>query len=186
MKENRKGLALRAGPLITLGLGAAALAYLFCVFLPAQKALRALQAQSREKQTYIAQVASLLDSIAKTQAKIDEAREYADNWRRRAPEPDSMGNFLSQVTQSAQASGVETLRLDPQQPQHLQTVEKLPYEIEVEGSYRQVFALLVNLEQMGAPSWVEELRIESTGENSEELQCELKMAVFAGRNGNSD
>jgi Tfp pilus assembly protein PilO len=81
---------------------------------------------------------------------------------------------------------VKTVRFDPQAHQRYQILHKLPLEMEVQGAFAQVFDFVRRLESLEAPIWVEEVSLEPVSENSEDLQCELKMAIFAARTDISD
>ena len=75
------------GPLITLLLGAAALGYVFLVFLPVQKSIRQLHRELRSKQDFVAQAEQLNATIAETEERLQQATAFTASWRERATEP---------------------------------------------------------------------------------------------------
>lgn len=186
MKTTRWQAALHSSPLITLVLGAAALAYTFLLFIPGQKSIRKLQAELREKQDFITQAAVLGTTIFETQQRVDEADKFAERWRGAAPDPTRMASVFAQVTSGAQLAGLKTLQFDPAAAHRLQTLQKLPVHMGVEGEFAEAFEFVRKLEELETPLWVEELHMEAVSENREDLQCELKMVVFAAHAGNSD
>ena len=176
----------RSRLLITVAMGGAVLAYAFFVFLPTQKSIRQLHDELRQKQTEIYQAEQLIATTVKTERELAETKDFIGKWREKAPGAKEVTGMFAQVTQDARESGVKTVRFDPQALQRYQTVDKLPLEMEVQGAFPQVFDFVRRLEGLEAPIWVEEVNLEPVSENSEDLQCELKMAVFAARTDISD
>jgi Tfp pilus assembly protein PilO len=172
--------------LITVALGGAVLAYAFFVFLPTQKSIRELHTELQRKQMEIVQAERLVSTTVQTGRELAETREFIGRWRETTPTAKEVMGVFAQVTQGARDSGVKTVRFDPQPQRRYETVDKLPLEMEIQGAFNQVFDFVRCLESLEAPIWVEELTLEPASENSEKLQCELKMAVFAVRTDNSD
>jgi len=177
---------VRGRILITAALGVAVLAYAFFVFLPTQNSIRELHAELQQKQTEILQAETLLDTTVQTERDLSQTREFTSHWCDKAPRAKKLTGIFAQVTLQARKSGVKTVRFDPQPPRRYETIEKLPLEMEVQGPFERVFDFVRRLETLEAPIWVEEMSLEPKSEASEDLQCELKMAVFAARTDISD
>ena len=167
-------------------MGGAVLTYAFFVFLPTQKSIRQLDGEMRQKQTEVYQAEQLMATTVKTQRELAETKDFIGKWRDKAPGAKKLTGLFAQVTQGARESGVKTVRFDPQAQQRYETIDKLPLEMEVRGAFPQVFDFVRRLEDLEAPIWVEEVSLEPVSENSEDLQCELKMAVLAARTDISD
>lgn len=195
--NNRLSLtSLHTGPIITVVLGAVALAYAFLLFLPNQKSIQTLQRELRQKQDYVSQAPLTVALIGETRDRLARTADYSTQWRERAPDPNRMASLFAQIMECAQQSQVKTIRFDPSSPESLNTLLRFPVEMEVEGTFAQVFELTRGLETLGAPIWIASIDIESASddsvgaalasENREKVKCELKMEVFAARTENSN
>ncbi len=188
--------ALHTGPLITLVLGAVALGYVFLMFLPNQKSIQKMHREIREKQNYVSQSPMTVNQIGETRDRLAQTADYGSQWRDRAPDPARMAAFFAQMIECAHESRVKTLRFDPASPEAFHTVQRFPVEMDVEGTFAQVFELTRSLELLEAPIWIASINIESASddrggsESSSEgrgkVVCELKMGVFTDRTEDSD
>jgi Tfp pilus assembly protein PilO len=151
-----------------------------------QKSIRQLHRELRSKQDYVAQAQRLGPTIAETEARLQEANAFTASWQERAPGTAGLSGFYAGVIDAAQEAGVKTVRFDPGSPEPLKTLQKQPLEMEIEGTFAGVFQFSSRLERLAAPVWLEEINIEPRSEDRENLQCEIKMAVFAARTENSD
>jgi Tfp pilus assembly protein PilO len=186
MTANPLQKCLRNRLLITIALGGAVLAYAFFVFMPMQESIRRLHDDVRQKQTEIYQSEQLLAAIVATERELADTQDFIRNWRNKASGASGLTGVFAQVTQDAHESGVKTLRFAPQMIQRRETLDELPLEMEVQGPFSKIFDFVHRLETLEASLWVRELSVERASENSEDLKCELKMAIFAARTDNSN
>jgi hypothetical protein len=66
----------------------------------------------------------------------------------------------------------------PEPKTALATVDRIPLTIGVSGKLHDVQSLLASVERVDQRIWVDEVLIERSKEASEEITCELKLAVF--------
>ncbi|HZZ28616.1 MAG TPA: type 4a pilus biogenesis protein PilO [Pirellulales bacterium] len=164
---------------ITLPTALAALAYLWFVFVPTAKALRNIHDQIRDKESFIAQTDALHTSAAHVEHDLAEVQQYTQDWCRQTPAPGQLEMLFEKITDYIRRSGVISTRFEPLQEVSLEIIHRMPVRMEVTGSYAQIFRLLASLERLPETVWVEELKIEKSKESGKDVQCELKLEVFA-------
>jgi len=186
-KTKSSATSIRRGSwLITLALGAAALIYLFCVFLPTARAIHRTREEIRMQQEFIAQATFLPAALADTQQKLDAAHEYAASWHNRLTVPSRLPELLGRLTRQADLAGSNTTRFEPQKPSNYEYFRTVPIKFDAHGSYAQVAALLARLEQLPELIWVDELRLTTTSEATKNVQIDLNLTVFAGNSEKSE
>jgi Tfp pilus assembly protein PilO len=186
-KINSPKSSIRRGSwLITLALGAAALVYLFCVFLPTARAIHRTREEIRVQQEFIAQATFLPAALADAQKQLDAARVYAASWRNRLTAPSRLPELLGRLTRQSDLAGSSTTRFEPQKPRDCEYLRTVPIKFIARGSYAQAAGLLARLEQLPELIWVDELRMTTASEAAKTVQIDLNLTVFAGNSEKSE
>jgi Tfp pilus assembly protein PilO len=170
---------------MTIGLGAAVVAYAFGVFLPGQRATAELRKQLREKRMAIMQADRLLYPIYDAETELSRAKEFLDKSKAAAPAEDEIASVMAEVHRRALATGVEVVRFEPRKPTSLETVNQHPVAVTLEGRFHAVWTFLHKLETLEAPLWISDLRVDPKEGLEDELQLELVLTVFSDKEKNS-
>jgi len=165
---------------------AAAGAYFYFVFLPGQRSLAGLQEELNAAERFIAQVEAFGPALRATQQQLDQTRRYVERWEKTAPTEDGLSRVFGRVNRLAKESGVTTTRFEPRQAVPYDTVQRLPVAMTCIGSFAETSRFLQTLEGLEETIWVERLQMRKTGQDSEVLECELTLAIFADNPDDSD
>jgi len=174
----------RYSQIVTIGLGGLSVLYVLVVFLPAQTRIGELRQEITKKQDFIAQTTRLDEDIRQTDDELTRAETFVRAWQSRSPDPDRLAPLFGSISERLQRSGVKTRRLDPQPPQPMTALVRVPLAIEVHGSFPQLLRMLAALESLPAALWIEQLSVEP--HEGDAVRCELSLAVFASKAADSD
>jgi Tfp pilus assembly protein PilO len=164
---------------ITLPVALAGLGFLWLVFIPTARAIRDTRNDIREKQSFIAQADTLHTTVANLEHELDQVQQYTQEWGRQTPVPGQLEKLFGKITDQVHSSGVVSTRFEPQQEVSLEIIHRVPVHMELAGSYAEICHLLASLERLPETVWIEELKLEKPKENGKDVQCELKLEVFA-------
>jgi Tfp pilus assembly protein PilO len=164
--------------IVTAILGAAAVAYVFFVFMPGQRHVGELRAQLQEKQQFIMQSASVTSAIQQSENELTDVREFAKQWREASPSEAKLAKLFGELTELAGESGVTILHIDPQLAVKLETLRQIPVAIGVEGEFSQIFAFLRRVEGLPGTVWLPSLKLEQERKDSETFRSEISLTVF--------
>ena len=172
--------------MVTTALAAGALGYAYLVFLPAQQAIGRLRDQRDREQRFIATASKMTSEIEEARHEIERAREFAANWEAVAADETQIATLFAKISDHARQAGTTTLKFEPQRAVRFDSVQKAPIVLGSQGSFRQIFDLLARLEALPQTIWVENLRLEAEGPDSELVKSELTLEVFADNRENSN
>jgi len=163
-----------------------AIAYTFLLFLPGQKSISDLRRELDEKRDFVTRNQMIATHIQSTQDDIDATQTYVDRWQARVPAPTQVTSLLGEITSAAADSGTSQLDVTPGPTERFKTIQQIPVTLAGSGSFAEVFEFVRKIEEMPQTVWIRHLSMESAGENSEALQCEIALAIFAGNTEISD
>ena len=149
----------RSSWLITIGLAAVSVGYLYFVFMPSRRDIEKLREELSQKQAYLSQQPGLKVSLAAVEAELETTQKYVAGWRQHAPVAGELSALYGDIHRQVQLAGVKVEKFDPQTETTMETLRKIPVQLTAEGTFAQLHALLRGLEQMPACPWVEGLRI---------------------------
>jgi Tfp pilus assembly protein PilO len=184
--NSQKSPRQRGSWLVTIALAVAAGVYMFYSFIPTAAAIRQQREEIRTRQEFITQSTYMPQILADTQKQIDRANEYSARWHARLATPSRLPALLGRITKQADLAGTSTTRFEPQVAHQLEQLRDVPITFGTRGSFAQVGGMLARLEQMPDLIWVDEMRLSEAREDSENVQCELRLIVFAGNSEKSD
>ncbi len=171
---------------VTLLLAAAATAYYLLWFLPNRQALAGLKGELQTARQFVAQSQTLPAAIRFVENELDETRRYSKQWRDRAGDEGQLARLLGEISQSAEAAGVKTTRFDPEPPVPLGQFAQVSAVLACTGTFPQAFELVRRLENLPKVIWIQDLQMKRASETGQDVQCEVKLAIFISNSENSD
>jgi Tfp pilus assembly protein PilO len=164
---------------VTIPIVVGAVGYLWFVFFPTAKIIQDARNEIHEKEAFIAQSESLHRSVVQMENEVAEARQFTRDWRASSATIGHLSKLLGKITNQVRAAGATATRLDPQPEVVLDTVRRVPVQMELTGSASQIFRVLSLLEQLPETIWVDEVKLEKSGETAGNIQGQLKLEIFA-------
>lgn len=152
--------------------------YLFFVFLPQMREIHRLRQEIAEKQSFLGTVAQRAVLETSVEADIDATRKYIDRFRGASSNSTEVSGLFAKLSELLKSSQVTTAMFKPEQKTALASIDRIPLTIGVTGKLHHLKALLANIEQVNERIWVDEVLIERGKEAGEEMECELKLAIF--------
>ena len=164
---------------------AVAAAYLCFSFVPGQQAIDQLREELSAAEEFVEQVEAFGPAMEITRQECERTRTYVRAWEESAPSEEELSELFGRINLLAKASGTTTTRFDPQPPVVYDEIRRIPVLFACVGSFGQICGLLQELERLEQSVWVEELRMEGSGVDGENVQCDLTLAIFADNPENS-
>ena len=171
----------RGNWIATSAMAAITSAFLWLVFLPQMKSIRALQADMRVKEDFIAQESGLSAQLAVNDADRRETQAFIDTWVVRSPSSQRVAALFGRISESATATQVTLTRFEPQPVVEMESLRQIPLMLGCDGSFAAIHAWIRKVEGFPETIWVEELKLERPSEDGQDLHCEVKLAVFADK-----
>ncbi|MHB1036964.1 MAG: type IV pilus inner membrane component PilO [Pirellulales bacterium] len=176
----------RGSWVVTLLIAASATAYYFFCFLPSRQALGAMEGELRTKRDFVAQSQTLPATLRFVEGELEATRQYNKKWLERAGVEAQLAALFGQINQSAKLAGVKTTRFDPDPPIRFEQFSQVSLVLACTGTFPQTFELLRRLESLPNLVWIENLQLKRVSETGQDVQCEIKLAIFASNSENSD
>jgi len=170
---------------VTLPLVGVALAYLFLVYLPSQRADAELQQQLKEQQEYLAGAKAINTAMQTTVEQLQGAEAYQMRWAEHAPSERTIGALYEKMHLLARAQGVTITRFDPQAVVAHAYLVELPVSLGCTGQFAEIATFLAEIESLPEEIWVSGLRMEEMEADRQSVSCELDLVVFAANSENS-
>ena len=177
MASNEK--SKKGGWVVTVPMAACAIAFLVFVFLPGAKQFGAKRAELDNKRAYITLSSDQLVQLQQAEKDLTATRAYNDIWRQRVPDERNLAALFGQLNSGCQAAGVGILRFEPKEATTYSSVSQVPVLLETKGSYAQLMEMLVGLESLPAPLWVESLHLDFSDKSGGDATCQTTLAAFA-------
>lgn len=171
---------------VTLSLAAAGVLYLVLSFFPTSRAISQLRDEIRSTESVIDQSASLTISLSQTEAELKRTKDYTSGVRQRLTKRAALSALIGRISHEADLAGATTTKIEPQAASELETVAVVPVIYKANGGFADVCRLLVGLERLPEPVWLEDVQLTAARENGQKMQCDLILAVFADRSESSD
>lgn len=166
------------GWLVTGGMASVALAYVFLVFLPAQKGMKAARQKLAEKQQYILDTDRLLTTVSTVQKGHEQANTLATQWKLDAPDAHQADRLTSLISAQANLAGARILRMEPQAAKTRVFIAEYPILVSVEGSFEEIFNFFKSVEELAQAVWVQDVKLQRLGELDGDLRCDLTLTIF--------
>lgn len=171
---------------VTLALAGAALAYVFCIFLPRMQAIAAVRQSVAAKHEQIAQAAKLAPTVARLTCELSDTCDYVSRERQRLAAPADLPRLYGKISQLVSASGGTTARFEPQPAVAMDRLRKVPLALSVTGSFETVSRIVAELEALPSCVWVQDLRVDAQREAGGNVKAEMLLAIFVDNREISD
>lgn len=173
-------MKLKLNPKISYKTGAlvlsAILLLLFCLQMENKAKLQSLQRVFMQQNEAIQQMESFEKehpAYLSEKTRLDEMENQAEKF---LPKEKTTGEFLQQVRQAAESSGVELLKWQPLEGIRAEQIYEWPIQMEAEGSY---FSLRTFLQQIQTlPRFVRIRQMEMKVTKSK-VHCTLMVSVYS-------
>jgi hypothetical protein len=171
-----------------LVLSAAALAALYAllVFLPTERGIGALASQLAASERLVERGELIGPAADITRQELAKTQAYIEAWEESAPSEARLPELFGRIHVLAQQSGATATQFDPQPALPYATIRRIPVDVACVGSFGQICRFLEGLERLDQTIWIESLRMEASGEDSQDVRCDLILGVFADNQDNSD
>ena len=160
--------------------------YVVFIFLPNRREAIATEQQLQFDRAFIAQTEGLAAAIATAEHELDLVERYTREWTERTPREADLPALFAKLNQLATVAGVTTVGIDPSPAVEHETMQQFPVTLALTGSFREVFSLLMGIEHLPMPIWVEMLQIEKPRQDTGNVTCEIRLVMFAHKSGISD
>jgi len=164
--------------LVTVPLGIAAIAYVTLFFMPAMQAIAEIRLNVSGKQNYIAQAERMRPHYDNTVKSLDEANQYVGQWQGRLIDATRLPVLFGQISRLAKSSGAVTNRFEPQAPIKYKSFDRVPLALAITGTFAEIQTFLQGLESLPAVIWVEEVKMNASGKDTQTMTCEMNVAIF--------
>jgi len=181
--------------MVTIALAAAALAYVFLVFLPAQASISQLRTEIQNKRQYIAEADRLVLSIDQTRQRLLAVQRFNASWKKDSPTAGQLSPVLAAISQAAADAGVTIVRLEPRPEDHYETVSRAEILLVCEGGFAPLTTFIHAIETHPCGLCISTMDL-AGGEAAKthqpetnagaSMQASLNLAVFADKTGSSD
>lgn len=167
--------------LLAVVLGGGLGAYLYFGFLPQQAYLRQLTEELDARRLDSTRQTTLAIRQAELEREQREIDAYLAEWSGPNASASLGSKVLGMIAELATSVGVTTTQIRPEPTIAFDTCQQLPLSLVCRGDYAELHALLAGLETLPLRAWTCELRMTLASGAADELECELKLAIFAGR-----
>lgn len=160
--------------------------YMFLVFLPGQRATAELREQFKQQQQYVLNSLQLDPKVAQLEKELAKTQRFNEAWHKASPSEERLAHVFVKITEHADTVGADIVRFEPQPAETTHFLRRVPVELAVEGSFKQLFAFVAAMETLDSEFWVDQLHIEPVPATPGRLRCELRLALFAAERKISD
>lgn len=164
--------------LVTVPLGLVAIAYVTLFFLPAMKAIAEIRVNVSGKQDYIAQAERMRPHFDQTVKSLEAADQYSNHWHSRLIPASQLPVLFGQISRLAKTSGAVTNRFEPQPPIKYKSFDRVPLSLAITGTFSEIQTFLQGLESLPAVIWVEDVKMNASGKDTQDMACEMNIAIF--------
>jgi len=175
---NRFPSALPKSSAVTAALAVGSLCYVLAIFLPAQRTIANLRRELREKQQHVLQSDRLTIPLRQSEEKLNVVEDFTRREKDHLPNAHELSKSLGLISEQAKLAGAVVRRFDPQPTTSLETLQILPVELSLEGSYLQVFEFVQRLEKLPLAIWVKRMHFGEIEGKPGSLTTELTLTIF--------
>jgi Tfp pilus assembly protein PilO len=168
-------------PMIGVGV-----AFLLLVFLPNFRAMNKQRDLIQLQQKFIVETESLKGEISEIEARVKQTQKFCQDWESLAPIEADISQIHREINECVSAAGASVTGFDPQPAIPMRTLDRVPLTLRAAGTFAQMHSLLAKLEAMPETIWLENLRLKAAGKDTERMDCEVTLVVFAKKSEKSD
>ena len=173
------------GWLVTGVLGGLSVAFVFLIFLPAQRSISETNRCIEAKQAEILAASKAEVQIQQVASRVQKAKKYLEEWHQAAK---TANDVLDDITIAITDAGATVERFQPEPGDNYATLATTTVNLEVSGTTAQILNLLGDVEAMPQTVWISHFSLapkESFADTDETVVAELRLIIFTGRVDNS-
>ena len=167
------------GMVLLAVLGAAALVYTFCMFLPGQAAMKQTRAEITSRQMYVMDSPQVALQVAQLEQELLETNQYIAMRQESLPRVEELSQVTGELTTRASQAGVRIVQFSPQPHTSEASLSRAAVHISVEGELDRVFDFAARMETLEAPVWCQEFTIATDAKQAELIKAEFDLLIFA-------
>lgn len=164
---------------ITLPVAAGAIGFLWLIFIPTAKAIRATRAEITTKQLAILEAQSLQLSLVEAGRELESVEGFVKASKADCPVVGQLASTFGQLSETARQVGMTTTQFEPQKETRFELIEFVPVRMVARGSFLDFRRLLAKLEELPGPIWIDQMKVGHSRENGETVEAELVFGIFA-------
>ena len=161
-------------------------AYVYFFFLPGERSVRGLREELAGATEEIEQAEAFRPAIEASREEFEKTDAYVRRWEESAPSEEDLSGLFGQINRLTKDSGATTTRFEPQPTVDYDKIRQVPVALACVGSFSQISAFLRDLENLRETIWIENLEMERPREDSEDVQCQLTLAILGDKPDDSD
>jgi len=161
-------------------------AYAYFFFFLGEKSVRGFHEELAAVTEEIDEAEAFRAAIEATREQFEKTDEYVRRWEESAPSEEEWSGLFGRLNRLAKDSGATTTRFEPQLAVDYDKIRQVPVALACVGSFPQISAFLRDLESLRETIWIESLKMERPSEDSENVQCQLALAIFSDKPDDSD
>lgn len=168
-------------PLVLVTIG-----FMVLFYLPSRERTRQLEHELTSHGMLIDTTRLVSTQFRPTQQQLELAKSHVEHWQLGAPDSDTVPATFGHISRLAKQCNVRVLDFDPDPPEKLAHLSRVPMNLVFEGEFADLFRLLQSMEQMPTKHWMERVRMESPQKSQSTTRCAISLVIFAIDNANSD
>jgi Tfp pilus assembly protein PilO len=169
----------RGSWLVTIPLVVIAVVHIMFVFFPGQKVITQLRTEIESRQLYIGNAGRISAKLAAAQQDLLEVRSYIENWQRAALMVHRLPVLYGNINNLNKQAGTATTRFEPQMFVELGMIRQIPIHMACTGTFAQIHEFIRSLEGLPQIIWMDSLQFNKSGQNGENISCEINLVVFS-------
>lgn len=155
--------------------------YLFVIFFPGMREIRALRAETIDNELAAADARRQAAQLGEIERQIAETLDYVRKWRGGGHSSQSVARAFGDVASLVKSSGAVTSTFRPESKTAYASFDRLPLQLGCRGTYDQIQALLASFDRLPHRIWVDEVTLERAAGNDGTIACEIKLAIFVDK-----
>lgn len=172
--------------MITAPLVLVTIGFMLLFYLPSRERSRQLEHELASHGILIDTARLVSTQFRPTQQQLDVAKAHVEHWQLGAPGSDSVPATFGHISQLAKQCNVRVLDFDPDPPEKLAHLSRVPMNLVFEGEFSDLFRLIQSMEQMTTKHWMERVSLESPQKSQRLTRCTISLVIFAVDSANSD
>jgi Tfp pilus assembly protein PilO len=176
----------RGSWLVTIPLVAIAVIHIMFVFFPGRKVISQLRMEIESRQLYISNAGNVSAKLAAAQQDLLEAKSYIEKWRHAAFIVHRLPVLYGNINNLSKQAGTAITRFEPQMFLELGLIRQIPIHMACTGTIAKIHEFIRSLESLPQTIWLDSLKYQKSGQNGENVLCEINLVVFSDNPKNSD
>ncbi len=160
--------------------------YFALVYVPGEKAIADMRRELDSITDLVYQLESQGTRIEAIRAALNSTEEFSEHRSQEALSHQHASEFYARLSEMARDTGVQIRALDPDSITLYESLEVLPVNLMLSGSFAAIFDFTAQLESLPLIVWIDKLTLQAPRQTGEDTQAELVLKVFGSRSQESD